>query len=747
MSKQKLLWVEYLKAFALIWIFFNHISEQLFGYPMIANPISDWPPLADRIAQLAPLTGYGVWNIPVNLLRYLGWIGDQGVQLFIIVSGFGLTWGLLQRMAGKPLSLGEFYLRRAERIYPLWWGIHIIFIGLWLVTGWGLSLFDSATLLSLLGIRVTPELLYYFSPAWWYFWLLVQLYLAYPLLWNGLQKIGPGKLLFWTAVISFVIRGAGLYFFDGYLDAWSRGAIFITRLPEFVFGISLAGWVFSQPEETSNRLGSSKSLIGAIAIYILGLSLSLTLPGMTIAPFLLGVGAFVILYQIVTRLPVTLPNWLRSSSLWTGEHSYSLYLVHHPVILALVPFGLTASFRTSIRILLAMAATLILAFLLEWLVNSFTGWSQTLVKKFGKVQALLTAGVAGGIFMALLIGSELLVRRFAPQEVNGWGERSALEMDAELGWKLIPSQTTRLRWVSYDYTVEANSLGFPAPEFPIERSEDTYRIMVTGDAFTSAEGVDTSQAWPRLLELALASKIGGAVQVLNFAMTGYGPNQYVAVMEKYVPVYKPDLIIVELFVNDFQDVLWTNEDFQYNIGFGNPDSSGIISILKLDHMRRFTELQILGPVKELIKNEPNPDGYFLGHFAALEPGHPEIENDGRQLTLERLQQIHAVAVRNGAEVILVFVPAPVQVCGPEQLAYYPRSVDLNDATRFDLDLPQRLMADIAQVAGLPLYDLRDMLSSGSECYYQPHNIHWTINGHQVVAHYLADTLIQDEFIP
>src|SRR5574342_669571 len=152
MSKQKLLWVEYIKAFALIWIFFNHISEQLFGYPMIANPIAGWPPFAERLAQLVPLTGYGLWNIPVNLLRYLGWIGDQGVQLFIIASGFGLTWGLIQRGAGK-LNLREFYWRRLERIYPLWWGSHLLFICAWLVTGWGLSLFDPATFLSLVGIR------------------------------------------------------------------------------------------------------------------------------------------------------------------------------------------------------------------------------------------------------------------------------------------------------------------------------------------------------------------------------------------------------------------------------------------------------------------------------------------------------------------------------------------------------------------------------------------------------------------
>jgi len=748
MSKQRLLWVEFIKAFALIWIFFNHISEQLFGYPMIANPISNWSPLSERLAQLAPLTGYGLWNISVNLLRYIGWVGDQGVQLFIIASGFGLTWGLLQRMADKPLKLGEFYVRRAERIYPLWWGVHLMFMGAWLVTGWGLSVFEPATIISLLGIRVTSGLLYYFSPAWWYFWLLVQLYLIYPLLWAGLRKLGPAKLLLCSSLISFVVRGAGLYFFDGYLDAWSRGAIFITRLPEFVFGISLAAWLFSQPAETNKRLSSSKSLFGAIAVYVLGLLLSLTLPGMTIAPFLLGIGIFVILYQLFTRLPFAAPNWLRSFGEWIGEHSYSLYLVHHPVILALVPFGIAASFRTSIRILLAMAVTLTLALVLEWSVNFFTRIAQNLVKKLGMMRALLTAGLLGGLLIVLLIGSELLVRRLAPQEINGWGERSALEPDNELGWRLIPSKTTRLRWVSYDYTVEANSLGFPGPEYTSEKPGSTYRIMVTGDAFTSAEGVDTSQAWPRLLEIDLNAKVSNKdIQVLNFAMTGYGPNQYAAVVDKYVPIYKPDLIVIELFVNDFQDVLWSNEDFQYNIGFSSPDPNSLSSVIKLDSLRRFTSLNVLGPIKEVLRNQPDANGYFLGHFSALVVGHSEIENDGRQLTYERLKNIQDVANQNTSKVVFVFVPAPVQACEPDQLAYYPRNVDLNDTTQFDTNLPQRLMTDVAQSLDVPLYDLRDMLSSSAECYYQPHNIHWTVAGHQTVAEYLTDVLIRDGYLP
>jgi len=45
------LWVELIKAFGLVWIFTNHIAEQLFGTPFIANPNSGWPVLTERVLQ------------------------------------------------------------------------------------------------------------------------------------------------------------------------------------------------------------------------------------------------------------------------------------------------------------------------------------------------------------------------------------------------------------------------------------------------------------------------------------------------------------------------------------------------------------------------------------------------------------------------------------------------------------------------------------------------------------------------
>jgi hypothetical protein len=101
------------------------------------------------------------------------------------------------------------------------------------------------------------------------------------------------------------------------------------------------------------------------------------------------------------------------------------------------------------------------------------------------------------------------------------------------------------------------------------------RVLVTGDAFSSAEGVDTDLAWPRLLEPALRTRTDGRlVEVLNFAITGYGPNQEAAVVGAFTPRFRPDVVVIEMFVNDFDDALTSDDAFARRSVSGVPTRTG-----------------------------------------------------------------------------------------------------------------------------------------------------------------------------
>ena len=735
----RLPWVDRLKAIALLWVALNHVAERMFGYPYAGNPSAGWPPLADRVAQLAPAGGHGLWDVPLNALRYVGWAGDQGVQLFLILSGFALTRSLGATPSAGSLDVPTFYRRRARRIYPLWWGAHAALIVVGLLFGTGIGLVNPRTWLSLLGIRATADMLYYGVPAWWYVGLQLQLYLVYPLLLPLLRRIGPGRFLAVTCGAAFAIRGFGLFAFDAYLDAWSRGAVFITRLPEFAFGMALAGWMErSGPPAATTTWISAGRLPLAILAYLAGTAASLSLPGMIVAPFLLGCSAFVML-RLFDRVTSGSSRSLDRALRWVGAHAYSLYLVHHAVILALVPAG-ARPLRGTIGAGAAAAVTVGLAVTLERVVAAVRGrrGPDTSARGFARTGVRVAAVL--GLLAAGILGGELLVRRFDPQEILGWGERPSLQPDARFDWTLIPSRTTRLRWDSYDYVVKSNSLGFPGPEYPVGNAHAAFRVLTVGDAFTSAEGVDTDQAWPRVLEIDL-NRDGACrrTEVLNFAVTGYGPEQYTAVVEAFVPRYEPDLVLVEFFVNELDDVLASREAFHEDIGFGRPDPDGLYARLRPLHLRRWLEVRLLDPVREVLTGRPSPYGYFLGAFAPLERDRKALYVGAGTRVAECFGRIRAVCAAAGAPVWIVMAPAPVQVCEARDLACYPRGVDLS-GDRYDLEQPQRLIRDPAAAAGFDFVDLRPPLQSMPECPYHRRNLHWTVEGHRAVASFLAERI-------
>src|SRR5262252_8554193 len=87
----------------------------------------------------------------------------------------------------------------------------------------------------------------YLNAAWWYFSMLIQLYLIFPLLFIAAKRWGP---------LVFLLVACGVGLFTRYLllvvwaqnGLWVLGGFAICRLPEFAIGIALALWHSRAPE-------------------------------------------------------------------------------------------------------------------------------------------------------------------------------------------------------------------------------------------------------------------------------------------------------------------------------------------------------------------------------------------------------------------------------------------------------------------------------------------------------------------
>lgn len=326
-ASTRLSWVEPAKGLALLWILLEHLAEQFGRGPWFTAPSVDWPDLSTRLRLLIPSR-----NPAVAVFQGVAWLGDLAPGVFIILSGLGLSWAA-QR---APLCTGSFFLRRVARLFPLYIAAHFVLLGLSLaVPGSDLSLAHPATLLSLLGLRLHPDLFYYINPSWWYVWLTLQLYLLFPVLAALLRRRGPLGFLAVCLAFTLLARLFGLLFLSTSLYRYMVGLFFGPRLFEFAFGMVLALCLFPgadpHPQVVAWRRAFHRPVRWAAVLFPLGLLCSLTRPGSLVSAPLCSIGMLGLIYGAL-RAARRAPRLLALLT-FLGVESYGIYLLHQTPLL------------------------------------------------------------------------------------------------------------------------------------------------------------------------------------------------------------------------------------------------------------------------------------------------------------------------------------------------------------------------------------------------------------------------------
>lgn len=720
-SRQRSVALDFTRLAALLLVFHVHVSEMAgdFGGFAAFNPSSDesWGTLGSRIDQWRP--GHEGASAFATAFRWTSCLGDHAVGVFLLVSGIALSWSAARR---------DGLARRSTR----WLSDHLWAIGAaWVIAHGGLALLAWAIerpivslgwwqfWASLVGVRFTPTTIYYGLPAWWYVGMLLQVYLVFGLLLRAFNRWGTRRLLIVALPALVLLRGAGLLLLDDqWRDVWSRGGFAVTRLPELLVGMAI-GLAMAQSAEAPDgwlrRVLSPVRLCLAGLAWLLGWVASFTLPGMALAPLLTTLGLALPLLAVGARLRPR--AWLS----WCSSRSYDFYLVHHLPVIALCAAPAAPSILA--RALVALFASLLGAEILHrcaaWLLARRSRLTSP------RRLAVLASALAG--CLALTSVAEAHSQRTSPRENLGWGERASMTPDRAWGWKLHPSSQTHLRWLGYDYTVTADELGLPRAD----SSGTGARVLVLGDAFSSAEGVDTNRSWVAQL----GEKSQGKLQVLrNASVTGWGPDQEARAAEDLIPKERPEVVVVETFINDLADIQLDDADFQDAIGFRNPDPTRFPGLLAAANLRQ----TLPGPTElksALGRGSLDPHGYG---FLQLMPREADPDLDlAARAAGERFARIKRAADSVGARVVVVLVPSGVQVCRAADLPYLSTRLDL---ANYDLERPQRLLTTAWRDAGATdLLDLRPELRTGT-CPYVPYNMHWSQAGHDRVAAAVAQHL-------
>jgi peptidoglycan/LPS O-acetylase OafA/YrhL len=315
------------------------------------------------------INGLRAWAVVAVVLYHFGVPGFTGgfvgVDIFFVISGFLMTSIIVRGLNEGRFSLWQFYLARARRIIPALAVLAIIL----LLVGWFTLL---STDYSLLGKHVAASLSFVSNMVFWleagYFdtaskekWLLHtwslsvewQFYLLLPLALLGAWKLWPGR----ARITVLVALGFAVSLALAILVSPGHPSAAFYLLPTRAWEMLAGGLVY---------LLAHRCPVGARAKFLERLGFGLIVASVLVfdeAANWPGLGALVPVAGAVLVLMAAQSGspWTASRlAQWLGNASYSIYLWHWPVVVALVYLGQQES---GAAILVGLALTLVLGHL------------------------------------------------------------------------------------------------------------------------------------------------------------------------------------------------------------------------------------------------------------------------------------------------------------------------------------------------------------------------------------------------
>jgi lysophospholipase L1-like esterase len=257
----------------------------------------------------------------------------------------------------------------------------------------------------------------------------------------------------------------------------------------------------------------------------------------------------------------------------------------------------------------------------------------------------------------------------------------------------------------YPPSEETNVDGLRDATRPIETREGLTRVVILGDSVTYGHGIESSQAFPQVLERKLRED-DRDVEVFNMGLPGWSTRQERIAYERIARKYKPDVVVLAVCLNDLAEL-------QINLTKPPRFLPALFKRSATVRMALGASRREIGAVEEL--------------FTASES--PRVENAFR-LFFEEVRALLREVRKDGAEFHLVVAPFRFQL----EAGAPPPTV-------------QRRIAEFANAEKLPFTDLLPLILADSPA---PTSLfldydHFTTSGHAWVAEWLAqEGIAQDD---
>ena len=338
--------------------------------------------------------------------------------------------------------------------------------------------------------------------------------------------------------------------------------------------------------------------------------------------------------------------------------------------------------------------------------------------------------------------------------------RGFYQYDAEMGFRVRP------------YANGTNLFGFNDADYPLKRDPDIFRILIVGDSFGWAGGLERN--YTALLERKLESYYGRhKVDVINSGYPMTRTAEQLKMVRRYGLQYEPDLVILGFFAgNDFYDAdpnrkrivlndTYFDIDPRYELrvlGYPIVPASRLLQFAK---QRYRTWREVVGNLHSPRTTEtprtPEPHGTFSEEtFMRIKRARLEFCNLSRhqagefderiQYAFRAISDMKVLLDARNIHFVVGIYPDEFQV-SEDLLNQIVEKFNLSRQA-YDVECMQKLLRDYFAAQGIAYLDLlEDFRKRGRE---QPlylfRGTHWNRVGNQLAADILFRYLLHEQLV-
>jgi hypothetical protein len=356
-----------------------------------------------------------------------------------------------------------------------------------------------------------------------------------------------------------------------------------------------------------------------------------------------------------------------------------------------------------------------------------------------------------------LVMLEIAIRFIEPREIMRY---FFVESDPVLNHKFSPNGRGRHKTNEFDVGYIINSIGLRDVEFAVGKAPGVFRILMLGDSFTEGNGVSMEQTFSKQLERMLGDvALSQPVQVINAGVGSYSPLlEYVYLKNEGLKL-QPDLVILNYDLSDVSDDIHYTALAKFDhdglpIGVQSDSEGkehsyagstlvGIKDFLKHHtHLYNFVRVRTSKQIDRLTRTLNRSGDIRVDKYAMLRDNYRHADDRDWALSYRYLLLVRDLLESHRIDFWVTVYPYGLQVSTREwnsgRLAWGFKQDTIYST------MPQQYVEQFCKRNAITVLNMCADFSRYAQVHfplYWDYDGHWTAQGHTLVAHILARTLL------